>query len=268
MITKIVITGCCGRMGRRIASLAAKDKSFQIHAAIEAKNNSEIGNNIGDVIGEKSLFLNITDDLAYAAKGADIIIDFTTPVATLSTLSIARCEKIPIVIGTTGIKDEEQKVIESSAKVIPVLYSSNMSIGVNVLFGLVPAAAAALGEDYDIEIIESHHNKKKDAPSGTAKTLLERISQAKGKNAADIAIYGRDGNVGQRPRNQIGVHAVRAGGIVGEHTVIFAGENETVVITHRANSRDIFAKGALMAAKYITGKSPGLYNMENVIEGI
>ena len=268
MITKIVITGCCGKMGCRIASLAAKDKTLEVYAAVEAKNNSEIGNNLGDIIGEKALFLNITDDLAAAAKGADVIIDFTTPIATLTNLSIARIEKIPIVIGTTGITDEEQKVIESSAKTIPVLFSSNMSIGVNVLFNLVPAAAVALGEDYDIEIIESHHNKKKDAPSGTAKTLLEKISHAKGKNAADTAIYGRAGNIGQRPKNQIGIHAVRAGGIVGEHTVIFAGENETVEITHRANSRDIFAKGALMAAKYITGKSPGLYSMENVIEGI
>jgi 4-hydroxy-tetrahydrodipicolinate reductase len=268
MAKKIVVTGCCGQMGRRIAALACRDSALEIFAAVEERNNPDIGHNLGDIIGEKSLFVNITDDLASAVKGADVIIDFTTPVATLSNLLVARAEKTPIVIGTTGITDEEQKVIESSAKLIPVLFSSNMSIGVNLLFDLAPAAAIALGEDYDIEIIEAHHNRKKDAPSGTAKTLLEKIAEAKGKRAEGIAVYGRHGNIGQRPKNQIGVHAIRGGGIIGEHTVVFAGENETIEITHRANSRDIFARGALMAAKYIIDKSPGLYTMTNVIEGV
>jgi 4-hydroxy-tetrahydrodipicolinate reductase len=268
MVKKIVITGCCGKMGRRIASLACQDKDFEILAGVESRNNPYIGKNLGDIIGEKSLFVNITQDLASAVKGCDAIIDFTTPMASLSNLSVARNEKIPIVIGTTGITDEEHKVIESSAKVIPVLFSSNMSIGVNLLFNLAPMAAASLGKDYDIEIVEAHHNKKKDAPSGTARTILERIAEAKGLRADDIAVYGRKGDVGQRTQNEIGVHAVRAGSIIGEHTVIFAGENETIEIKHKASSRDVFAKGALMAARYIADKSPGLYNMGNVIEGI
>lgn len=268
MVTKIVITGCCGRMGKRIASLALADKQFEIVGATEAKSSPKIGASLGSVIGEEALDIEIKDDLSLAAKGADVIIDFTAPVVTLLNLKVARSEKIPIIIGTTGLMDEEQRGIEASSKVIPVLVSSNMSIGVNLLFRLVPEIASALGEDYDIEIIEMHHNKKKDSPSGTAKTLAQGIAEVKGKRINDIAVYGREGNVGQRSKNEIGIHAVRAGDIVGEHTVIFSGNDERIEITHRANTRDIFVIGALRAARYIVDKSPGLYSMQNVIEGV
>ncbi len=268
MSTKIVIAGCCGRMGRSIASLALADKDFEIVGAAETKSHPNIGTNLGKVIGEEALDIDIKDNLSLAVKDADVIIDFTTPVATFLNLKIARSEKIPIVIGTTGLMDEEQRGIEASSKVIPVLVSSNMSIGINLLFHLAPEAASALGEDYDIEIIEMHHNKKKDSPSGTAKALAQRIAEAKGKRINDIVVYGREGNVGERRRNEIGIHAIRAGDIIGEHTIIFAGKNERIEITHRANSRDIFARGALRAAGYIADKSPGLYNMQNVIEGV
>jgi 4-hydroxy-tetrahydrodipicolinate reductase len=268
MVKKIVIAGCCGKMGKRIAFFASMDKTLQITAAVEAKNHPDIGNNLGSIIGSEKLFVDITDDMGSAATGADVIIDFTTPIATLTNLNIARSKKMPIVIGTTGITDEELKVIESSSKIIPVLFSSNMSIGVNLLFKLVPEAADSLGEDYDIEIVEAHHNKKKDSPSGTAKTLLEKIADARGVLVKNIALYGRHGNTGERPKGRICVHSVRAGGIAGEHTVIFAGEDETIEITHRASSRDVFAKGAIKAAKYIIDKSPGLYDMQDVIRGI
>ncbi len=268
MVTRIAITGCCGRMGMRIASFAFADKDFEIVGATEIRSHPKIGSNLGSFIGEDALDIQVTSDLSLAVKNADVIIDFTTPVMTLSNLMIARNAKIPIVIGTTGLMDEEQRGIEASAKVIPVFASSNMSIGVNLLFRLVPELASALGEDYDIEIIEMHHNKKKDAPSGTARILAQKIAEAKGKRIKDIGIYGREGNVGQRGKNEIGIHAVRAGDIVGEHTVIFAGKHERIEITHRANSRDIFARGALSAAKYIADRSPGLYNMQDVIEGV
>ncbi|TSA56267.1 4-hydroxy-tetrahydrodipicolinate reductase [bacterium] len=268
MTTKIVITGCCGKMGKRIAALAFKDKSLEVLAVVEAAGHQDIGKNLGNVIGEERLFVDITGDLSSAVQGSDVIIDFTTPSATLSNLKVARDEKIPIVIGTTGITDEELKVIESSSKKIPVLFSSNMSIGVNLLFSIAPEAAIALGQDYDIEIVEAHHNKKKDSPSGTAKTLLQKIADAKGVQPKDIAIYGRGGGTADRPKGQICVHAIRGGGIIGEHSVIFAGEDETIEITHRAGSRDVFAKGAIAAAKYIADKSPGLYDMQNVIQGV
>ncbi len=268
MSIRIVIAGCCGRMGRSIASLALGDKDFEIVGAADTRSHPDIGRNFGEVIGREALDIDIKDDLSLAAKGADVIIDFTAPVATLLNLKIAREKSIPIVIGTTGLMDEEQKGIEASSKIIPVLVSSNMSIGVNLLFHLAPEAANALGEDYDIEIIEMHHNKKKDSPSGTAKTLAQKIAEAKGKRAKDIVVYGREGNVGQRSKNEIGIHAIRGGDIIGEHTIIFAGKNERIEITHRANSRDIFARGALLAARYIADKSPGLYNMQNVIEGV
>jgi len=268
MIKKIVITGCCGRMGQRIAILASNDPGIEVIGATEAKGHNKIGSNLSNTTGIDALDVVIGDDLAQAAKGADAIIDFTGPSATLSNLSAARNVKVPIVIGTTGLTTEEMRIIESTSKSIPVLFSSNMSIGVNMLFKIAPEIAVLLGENYDIEIIEAHHNKKKDAPSGTAKTLAENIAQAKEKTLKDIACYGREGNVGARKRGEIGIHAVRAGDIVGDHTVVYAGENECIEITHRAHSRDIFAKGAIRAAKYLVDKSPGLYNMQNVIEGV
>jgi len=268
MSIKIAITGCLGRMGSRIAKIGFADPEIKIIGATETKNHPRIGQNLGKIIKEDNLDVIISKDLAIAADAADVIIDFTSPSATISNLSIARSLKIPIVIGTTGLTDEEHKIIESAARSIPVLCSSNMSIGINVLFKIAPEAANLLGVDYDIEIIEAHHNKKKDSPSGTAKTLAENIADAKGKRLKPIAVYGREGNVGERKKGEIGIHSLRAGDIVGEHTIVYAGDGERIEITHRADSRDIFAKGALCAGKYIVDKSPGLYSMQNVIEGV
>ncbi|MFA5068835.1 MAG: 4-hydroxy-tetrahydrodipicolinate reductase [Candidatus Omnitrophota bacterium] len=268
MVKKILITGCCGRMGKRIAYYACRENGLEISEAVEAAGHPDIGNNYGDIIGEDGVCAEITNDISSSVKNCDVVIDFTSPSAMLSNLKAAREGRVPIVIGTTGITDEEYKVIESSSKIIPVLFSSNMSIGVNVMYGLAAEAAIALGGDYDIEIVEAHHSMKKDAPSGTAKMLLQKITEAKGVNAEDIAIYGRKGNPGARPKGQICVHAVRGGTIAGEHKIIFAGEDEVIEIIHRAGSRDIFAKGAIRAARYIIDKSPGLYNMQHVIQGV
>lgn len=268
MVTRIVIVGCCGRMGRRIASLAFKDETIKVVGAVEAKGHPDLGMNLGELIGEHDAGVEVSDDLETAAQDADVIIDFTTPTAVISNLSIARKIKIPIVIGTTGLTDEEIKLVRSTSGSIPVLISANMSVGVNLLFRIAPEIANALGENYDIEIIEAHHNKKKDSPSGTAKRLAELIAEVKGKRLKDIAIYGREGKVGERPKGQMGIHAVRAGGIVGDHTIIYADDNERIELTHRAHSRDVFAQGALRAAKFVADKSPGLYDMEDVIEGV
>lgn len=268
MITRIVIAGCCGRMGRRIASLAFKDEAIKVVGAAEVKGHPDIGRNLGELIGGYQTEVKVTDDLEQATKDADVIIDFTTPTAVISNLSVARKVKIPMVIGTTGLTDEELKLVSSTSNSIPVLLSANMSVGVNLLFRIAPEIASVLGEDYDIEIIEAHHNKKKDAPSGTAKKLAELIAEAKGKKLKDMAVYGREGKTEERPKGQMGIHAVRAGGIIGDHTVIYADDNERIELTHRAHSRDVFAQGALRAAKFIADKSPGLYDMQDVVEGL
>lgn len=269
MVTRIVIAGCCGRMGKRIAALAFKDAGIKVAGAAETKAHPEIDKDLGKIIGIEDTAVKVTGGLEQAANGADVIIDFTTPTATVSNLSIARKLKLPIVIGTTGLTDEELKIVKSTSASIPVLFSANMSVGINLLFRMAPEVASALGENYDIEIVEAHHNKKKDAPSGTAKRIAELIAEAKGKQLKDLAVYGRSGlSPGERPKAQIGIHAVRGGSIVGEHTVIYAGENERIEIVHRASSRDAFAQGALRAAKYIADKSPGLYDMQDVLEGV
>ena len=268
MTIKIAISGSCGRMGKRIAALALEDKDIKLVGAAEFRGHPDTGKELGKLIGEDKCTIIVDSDLKAAAEDADVIIDFTSPTATISNLSIARNLKIPIVIGTTGLTDEELKIVKSSSKVIPVLFSANMSIGVNLLFRIAPEIAKSLGEDYNIEITEVHHNKKKDSPSGTAKKLAELIAEAKERPLKDLAVYGREGNVGERPKNEIGIHAIRAGDVVGDHTIVYAGENERIELTHRAHSRDVFAKGALRAAKYLADKSPGLYSMQDVIEGL
>jgi len=267
MSTKIAVTGCCGRMGKRIISLALLDGGFEIVGVSEAKGHPDIGKNLSDIINEEGLGVEITDDLSVAAKDADVIIDFTLPEATSANLAVAKDLKVPIVIGTTGLSKEQIKDIDAASNSVAILFSSNMSLGVNTLFRLAPEVAKALGDDYNIEIIEIHHNKKKDSPSGTAMTLAGVLADAKNKDLKDLAVYGREGNAGERSKNEIGIHAVRAGSVVGEHTVIYAGEYERIEITHRASSRDVFVKGALRAAEYIKGKKLGLYNMQNVIKG-
>lgn len=268
MTTKITITGCCGRMGKRIAVLGLDDPCIEIVSVIENKNHPDINKDLGLILGCDELGISVLSDISQALNNTDVIIDFTSPTALINNIAAAKKSKVPIVIGTTGITDEEMKLVRAVSKAVPVLVSSNMSIGVNLLFRVAGNIANALGEDFDIEIIEAHHNKKKDAPSGTAKSLAEAIANARGRNLKDIVVYGREGNVGQRPKGQIGIHAVRGGDIVGEHTVIYAGNSERIELTHRAHSRDIFAKGALFAAKFLKDKSPGLYNMWDAIDSI
>ncbi|NQT90088.1 MAG: 4-hydroxy-tetrahydrodipicolinate reductase [Candidatus Omnitrophica bacterium] len=267
-MTKIVITGISGRMGKRIASLALQEETFRILGAVEDKGHPDIGRPLEEIVGVCCSDIKISDDLAGAAKGADVIIDFTSAPSTLSNLDIAQKLNLPIVIGTTGLTEEDLRAVKKASGSIPVLFSSNMSMGVNLLFRVAPEIANALGKDYDIEIVEAHHSRKKDSPSGTAKKLAELIAEAKGKRLKDIAVYGREGDVGRRPKGQLGIHSVRAGDIVGDHTVVYAGDNERIEITHRAHSRDVFAQGALRAARFLADKSPGLYDMQDVIGGI
>ena len=195
-------------------------------------------------------------------------IDFTTPEATLNLISLAKKTKTPVVVGTTGFSKSDRRKIENASKTMPILVAPNMSVGANLIFALASQAASLLGEDYDVEITEAHHRHKKDAPSGTARRLAEVIALARGWNLDQVAVYGRHGITGKRPRRQIGIHVIRAGEIIGEHSVIFSGPGETVEIRHHAGSRDAFAEGALVAAQFLVKKRKGLYNMQHVLEAL
>jgi len=265
---KLVITGCSGRMGRRLVSLATESEEFKVVGGAEKKDHPDIGKDLGSICGIDELGVSIAANITEVIEKSDVVIDFTTPSSTINNVKAAKEAQKPLVIGTTGLVDEELRIIKAASFSIPILCSPNMSVGVNVLLNIVGAATRDLGEDYDIEIIETHHNQKKDAPSGTAKRIADEISQAKGKNKKYRLTYGREGNVGKRPKGEIGIHAIRAGDVVGEHTVVFAGKNERIELTHKAHSRDIFAIGALRAAKFLIGKSPKLYTMQDVLEEI
>lgn len=263
----IVVCGAAGRMGKRIIACALAEKEMKVVGAIEHPASPALGKDAGETAGEGTLGVKISSNLEEVLKKADAVIDFSQPEATLQNVQTAAKLKKAVVIGTTGFSDEQREKIAALAKQIPVVLSSNMSIGVNLLFEIVGEVARKLGSDYDIEIVEAHHRFKKDAPSGTAKTLAEVIAAATGRSIAKDAVYGRKGAAAERKPNEIGIHAVRAGDIVGDHTVTFCTLGERVEISHRAHSRDTFAKGALRAARFVAKQKPGLYSMQEVLKG-
>ena len=248
MTTKLVISGCSGRMGSRIATLAAGDSAFVLAGALEAKGHPAVGQELGVLLGIKATGPRVTHDAKAALQAGEVLIEFTRPEPTVEHVRLARELKKAVVIGTTGLTEAHRAVIEEAAREIPIVLSPNMSLGVNLLFELVREAAKRLGPEYDIEIIEAHHRAKHDAPSGTAKRLAEVLATAR-----------------QKAVGAIPVHSVRAGDIVGDHTVIFAGPSERLELTHRAQSRDVFALGALRAAQFVRGQAPGLYDMSHVL---
>ena len=256
-MVKVIVCGACGRMGRKIADILSQDKEIQLVGAIEAKAHKDLGT---EVIPK----VKVTDNLGKIIDKAEVVIDFTNPQASLENLEVAAKFKKAMVIGTTGHTEQEKKLVAEKAKIIPLLMAPNMSLGVNLLFKVVAGVAKVL-KGYDVEIIEAHHNRKKDAPSGTAAKLEETIAQALNLNPKEVGVYGRKGMVGPRKPQEIGVHSVRAGDIVGEHTVIFAGTGERLELTHRAHSRDCFARGAVEAAKWIVKQPPGFYNMQDFL---
>ncbi|MBI3317411.1 MAG: 4-hydroxy-tetrahydrodipicolinate reductase [Candidatus Omnitrophica bacterium] len=266
----LVVAGAAGRMGKTILGLAAKDHAFKIKAALEQAKSPALGEEVGALLGQVALGVKIT---AYTpavmiptpGAGSVVFIDFTHPDSTAAHLKACVENKAAYVLGTTGLSDQLVNSLSAAAKIIPIVQSPNMSIGVNLLFKLAELAAKALDESYDIEIAETHHRMKKDAPSGTAMKLLEVLSQARKKNPQNDAIYGREGQVGERPQGQIGVFALRGGDVVGDHVLSFLGDGERIELTHRATSREAFAQGALRAAKFVAGQKPGLYNMSQVL---
>jgi len=268
MMTRIIVCGACGRMGTRIIACAAEDGEITLAGAIEREGHSCLGRDAGEVAGVGRLGVPVTRDLAAAAAAGDVIVDFSQHEASARNAATASSRKKPIVIGTTGMSGREVQAIKKASRMVACLVAPNMSVGVNLLFRIAAEVARSLGEGYDVEIVEVHHRFKKDAPSGTAKRLAAAVADAMGKDLDALACHGRSGETGERPKGQIGIHAVRQGDVVGEHTVSFASLGERVELVHRAHSRDTFARGALRAAKWIVGKPPGFYSMEDVLKEI
>ncbi len=262
MNTIIGINGVCGRMGQRIVHLAHEDSELQIGAALEWAGSPMIGRDIGEVVGLGRLGVAVTSAMAPGER-IDAVIDFSTPEGTMALLPTCVDRKIPLVLATTGFTEAQKKEIDAAAHHTAILFAPNMSLVVNVLFKLVKEAAVALkGKGFDVEIIERHHRHKKDSPSGTALHFAKVIKDAMGSMKE---VHGREGLVGERTADEIGIHAVRAGDNVGEHTIIFSALGETMELVHKGSSRDAYVRGALQAAKYLANRPAGHYTMNDVL---
>lgn len=258
----LVIHGAGGRMGQRLAALAGEVKSLTLVGAVEAAGSPHLGRDAGELAGIGPI--GVAVDTRWPT-GAAVAIDFSVPAGTRAALAACRDARCALVIGTTGLTDDDQRAIDAAAAGIPILQAANMSLGVNLLLALVAQVAAKLGDDYDIEIVEAHHRFKQDAPSGTALALAEAICAATGKTIAADVVHGREGAPVKRRRGEIGMHAMRLGDVVGRHTVHFAALGEEIQIGHIASTRDVFARGALRAAAWLAGRSPGRYTMRDVL---
>ncbi|MCK9275346.1 MAG: 4-hydroxy-tetrahydrodipicolinate reductase [Syntrophales bacterium] len=264
-MVKAIVLGAGGRMGGRISTLIASSGGIEIAGAVETEGHSCIGSDIGDILALGHMNVYIDDDLEKCIDKGDVVIDFTHHDAAVKNTEIASGHGKAIVIGTTGLTSAETEEITRIARSTRCVMAPNMSVGVNVMFKVLDSVARILGEEYDVEIVEAHHNQKKDAPSGTAVKMAQCIADALGRNLAEVGNYGRKGMIGARPKNEIGIQTVRAGDIVGEHTVIFGGTGERLEFIHRAHSRDNFARGAIRAALWIVQQEPGLYDMQDVL---
>lgn len=262
MKTHIAINGACGRMGQRLVALSREDPDLKLVAAVDWPGHPAQGRDAGELAGVGPLGVPVTPALPLDIR-PDVLIDFSVPEGTLAAVKVCEDRKIPIVVATTGHSDHQRKEIESAAHATAVLFSPSMSLVVNLLFKLVKDTATALkGKGFDVEIVERHHRFKKDSPSGTAMHFARIVQQA-----MDIPklVHGREGMVGERPQAEIGVHAIRAGDNVGEHTIIFSALGETLELVHKGYSRDSYARGALLAAKFLANKPAGRYTMADVL---
>jgi 4-hydroxy-tetrahydrodipicolinate reductase len=265
-MVKVIVCGGCGKMGSKVAQLIYQNKDMGLIGIIESPSHPEIGKDWGMSVGLGNTRIIIKDNLEEIIQNTDQVVEFTNPKASLQHLEIVSKYKKAMIMGTTGFLPEETEKIKNLTSDIPFLLSPNMSLGVNLLFKLAAETAAALGDDYDIEIVEAHHRFKKDAPSGTAKKLAQEIAKAKGVNLDEVAIYGREGIIGERKRGEIGIHSIRSGDITGEHTVMFTALGERLELTHKAHSRDTFAYGTIQAIKFMDGKPAGFYEMKDVLK--
>jgi len=261
---RIAVAGAAGRMGRILIESVLAAPDMRLAGALEQPGSPALGKDAGEMVGAPN-GVKVSDQIEAVLAGADCLIDFTRPQGTLAHLEICRRRGVHLVIGTTGFDAAGRAAIAEASRDIPIVFSPNMSIGINLVFSLLEVAARALCEGYDVEIIEAHHRHKVDAPSGTALRMGEVVAQAQGRDLAECAIYGRQGHTGERDANSIGFATVRGGDIVGDHTVLFAGTGERIEISHRAASRIPYASGALRAARYLRGKANGLYDMQDVL---
>lgn len=263
-VTRIGVVGASGRMGRMLIEATLKDASLELGAAFDLPGSPFIGKTAGEMLGMSSDVV-VTDDVAAGLKNIDCLIDFTRPQGTLVHLELCRQAGVGIVIGTTGFEADGKEAIAAAAQDIPVVFAPNMAVGVNLVFKLLDTAARILNQGYDIEIVEAHHRMKIDAPSGTALRMGEVLANALERDLKECAVYGREGVTGERDPSTIGFATVRGGDIVGDHTVMFCGLGERVEVTHKASSRQPYALGSLRAARFISGRKSGLFDMQDVL---
>jgi len=263
---KVIVCGGCGKMGSTVARLVHQNEDMKLVGIIESPAQPNIGKDWGIAEGLGETGIIIQDNLEEIIRNTDQVVEFTNPQASIQHLEIVSKYKKAMIVGTTGFSPEENEKIKNLARDIPFLLSPNMSLGVNLLFKLAAEVATVLGDDYDIEIMETHHRFKKDAPSGTAKKLAQEIARVKNINLDEVVIYGREGMIGERKGGEIGIHSIRGGDITGEHTVMFTALGERLELTHKAHSRDTFAYGTIQAIKFMEGKPAGFYEMKDVLK--
>ena len=262
---KIAIAGAAGRMGRTLTRIASETSGIEIAGGLESSGSPQVGSDMGELAGIGKLGVKVSNDPARLLAQVDGVIDFTVPAATVALSEIAAQKRLVHVIGTTGLSETDEGKIRDAARQARIVKSGNMSVGVNLLAALVEKIARTLPSDFDIEIMEMHHRHKVDAPSGTALLLGQAAAAGRNVELKDKAIRGRDGQTGARPPGHIGFGSLRGGSVVGEHSVIFAGPSERIELVHRAESRDIFAHGAMRAALWAEDKQPGLYSIADVM---
>ncbi len=262
---RVAVNGAAGRMGANLIRACSEREDVALAAAIERPGSAQAGDDAGELAGIGKLGIAVEDTLDGAVDRFDVLVDFTRPEASLAALETCRQAQRAVVIGTTGFDAEQKAVIRAASQSIPVVLAPNMGVGVNLSLKLLQIAARVLGDTVDVEIIEAHHRHKVDAPSGTALAMGEAVAGALGRDLDQCAVYARHGYTGERERGAIGFASVRGGDIVGEHTVMFAGEGERIEISHKATSRMTFAAGAMRAAVWIAGREPGLYDMQDVL---
>ena len=264
-IIKVGIIGAGGRMGRMLIEATQDNPQTTLSAAIERQGSSLVGADAGEVAAIGRLEIQIVDDLKAVISDIDVLIDFSLPAATEQNMRVCAEHNVAMVIGTTGFNEQQEQVLATASEQVAIVYAGNYSTGVNLSLKLLGLAAKAFGKDADVEIIEAHHKHKIDAPSGTAYMMAEAVAEARGQNLKDVAVYGREGQTGEREAGTIGIHAIRGGEIIGDHTVMFIADGEVVEITHRARARMTFAAGAVRAATWIVQQPVGQYNMQDVL---
>ena len=261
---KIAIAGATGRMGRMLIETVLNSADAQLVGALEHNSCPQLGEDAGSFLGKKTGVI-ISSDVAAVLANAEFLIDFTRPEGTMAHLAVAEKTGTKMIIGTTGLSSEQIENLKKASSRLAIVFAPNMSVGVNATFKLLEIAAKMLNEGYDIEIVEAHHRHKVDAPSGTAVKMGEVISEALGEKLDDVAVYAREGHTGERKPGSIGFATIRGGDIVGDHTVLFAGDGERIEISHKSSSRQSYAQGSLRAARFLQNQTSGLYDMQDVL---